>query len=41
MNIIIICKISNKKHLNILELLQVKKKKIPIDFLFDEIDVDC
>ena len=31
---------SIKKHLNFLELLYKKKGKIPIDFLFDEIDVE-
>ena len=31
---------SIKKHLNFLELLYKKKGKIPIDFLFDETDVE-
>ena len=31
---------SNKKHLNFLELVHKKKEKIPCDFLIDEIDVD-
>ena len=31
---------SNKKHLNFLELLYKKEQNIPSDFLIDEIDVD-
>ena len=38
--LLIFCKMSIKKHLNFLELLNKKKEKNPINFLIGEIDVN-